>query len=234
MLRWRCQPDHRPEAIASLLTLPELAGKRAMIFVPTVKVGEELAAALRDRGLDIPFYHSKLGSAWERLELLKRFVGQSLPAVNHIICTNAFGMGLDVPDVRLVVHWQQSASVEDLLQEFGRAGRDGKQSVSVIFHDGRSRSDTGRLRFMAEKTVEGAALTEDAKSSMLQHRERQIGQVAAMLHSSACFRRNVRSYFGQAAVERRRPLAEIILDWVFGAKAQQRRAGPCCDACDAD
>ena len=52
-------------------------------------------------------------------------MGESLPAVNQIICTNAFGMGLDLPNVRLVVHWQQSASVEDLLQELGRAGRDG-------------------------------------------------------------------------------------------------------------
>ena len=56
--------------------------------------------------------------------------------VNHVICTNAFGMGLDVPNIRLVVQWQQSASTEDMLQEFGRAGRDGKPSLSAIFHDG--------------------------------------------------------------------------------------------------
>ncbi|TGR90504.1 DNA helicase, partial [bacterium M00.F.Ca.ET.191.01.1.1] len=95
-----------------------------MVFVPTVKVGDELKAALSGLGLNIPFYHSKLGNAWERQELVKRFLGQSRPVVDQIICTNAFGMGLDVPNVRLVIHWQQSASVEDLLQEFGRAGRD--------------------------------------------------------------------------------------------------------------
>ncbi|MER9313537.1 hypothetical protein NKI51_30485 [Mesorhizobium australicum] len=73
----------------------------------------DLIAAI---GLDIPFYHSKVGTAWERQELVKRFLGQSRPVVDQIVCTNAFGMGLDVPNVRLVVHWQQSASVEDLLQ----------------------------------------------------------------------------------------------------------------------
>ena len=58
---------------------------------------------LREWRLEIPFYHE----------------------VPHIICTNAFGMGLDIPDVRLVIHWQQPAFAEDLPQEFGRAGRDG-------------------------------------------------------------------------------------------------------------
>jgi ATP-dependent DNA helicase RecQ len=55
-----------------------------------------------------------------------------------------------------------------------------------------------------------------------------------MLRSTECFRRSIRTYFGQADVDRRRALAEIILDWVFGTKAQQRRAGSCCDACDAE
>ncbi|MDX8528919.1 helicase-related protein [Mesorhizobium sp. MSK_1335] len=66
-----------------------------------------------------------------------------------IICTNAFGMGLDVPNVRLVIRWQQSVSVEHQLHEFGRAGRDG---VAVMFHNGSSVGrDISRLRFMAEK-----------------------------------------------------------------------------------
>ncbi|WP_281062460.1 helicase-related protein, partial [Mesorhizobium sp. M1C.F.Ca.ET.193.01.1.1] len=83
-----------------MLSLPQLKGQKAMVFVPTVKVGDELKAALSGLGLNIPFYHSKLGNAWERQELVKRFLGQSRPVVDQIICTNAFGMGLDVPNVR--------------------------------------------------------------------------------------------------------------------------------------
>src|SRR5262245_18320348 len=153
MLRWECRPEDRVREIASLLTLPRLKGQKAMVFVPSVRVGEELQETLRATGLDIPLYHSRLGSAWEWQELVKRSLGQSLPAAEHIICTNAFGMGLDVPDVRLVIHWQQSASTEELLQELGRAGRDGKPSLSVIFHDGLTGKDAYRLKFMAEKTV---------------------------------------------------------------------------------
>ena len=99
-----------------------------MIFVPTRKIGEALQKYLRDQGLETPFYHSQLASAWEREQLVKRFVGESRPIVDRIICTSAFGMGLDVSDVRMVIHWQHPSSVEDYLQEFGRAGRDGRAS----------------------------------------------------------------------------------------------------------
>lgn len=64
--------------------------------------------------------------------MLKRFVGDSRSVVDRIFCTSAFGIGLDVSKVRVVVHWQHSASIEDYLQEFGQAGRDGASSVAVL------------------------------------------------------------------------------------------------------
>ena len=106
---------------------------RAMLFVPTVNTGKQLQEGLRSVGLDLPFFHSKLGTANDRDMLLGQFTGRVDPPVRVVICTNAFGMGLDLPDVRLVVHWQHPASAEDYLQEFGRAGRDGKPSVAVMF-----------------------------------------------------------------------------------------------------
>jgi superfamily II DNA helicase RecQ len=132
-----------------------------MIFVPTRKIGEELQDYLRDGGLETPFFHSKLGTPWEREQLIKRFVGESLPLVDRIICTSAFGMGLDVPNVRLVIHYQHPSSVEDYLQEFGRAGRDGQPSVAVLLHadfGATKDKDIGLLNFMAEKTSVGAQL----------------------------------------------------------------------------
>ena len=150
MFRWKCCSNDRAREIAGLLSLPQLIGQKAMVFVPSVRVGEQLQQALRAARVDIPFYHSRLGSPWERQELVKRYLGQSQPVVDSIICTNAFGMGLDVPNVRLVIHWQQSASVEDMFQELGRAGRDGRPSLSIIFHDGGAGKDASRLKFMAE------------------------------------------------------------------------------------
>ena len=140
------------------------------------KSGRALQKHLRERGLETPFYHSRLGSAWEREQLVKRFVGDSQPSVDRIICTSAFGMGFDVSDVRMVIHWQHPSSIEDYLQEFGRAGRDGRPSVAVLLHTpqvARRRSDDiSLLHFMAKKTVEDAP--SGVRSKAFAHKVRQI------------------------------------------------------------
>lgn len=233
LLRWRRAADQRAGEIASLLRLPQLQGQKAMVFVPSTNVGEELQAALRSLGLEVPLYHSKLGNAWERQELVKRFLGQSRPVVDQIICTNAFGMGLDVPNVRLVMHWQQSASVEDQLQEFGRAGRDGKPSVAVMFHNGSSIGrDISRLRFMAEKTVESAQVSTFDRQQMLEQRYHQIDQVSELMRTRSCMRAAISEYFQGPKSTRRPSLSVRILDWAFGTKSKTRHFRACCDHCD--
>ncbi|EJC80198.1 ATP-dependent DNA helicase, RecQ family [Rhizobium leguminosarum bv. trifolii WSM2297] len=235
LVRWMAARSARHHEIAALLRLPVFAGRKAMIFVPTAKVGHELQADLRNNGLEIPFYHSRLGNEWERQELLKRFQGESRPIVNHIICTNAFGMGLDVPDVRLVIHWQQPASVEDYLQEFGRAGRDGKQSVAVTFTEGGRghRQDVGLLRFIAEKTANGSSLDASAARSMLQQRYSQIEDLTDLLASRECFRQGIVEYFEGPKVKPRLTLGMKILNWAFSKESAPKRFRYCCDACAA-
>ncbi|MER8748085.1 RecQ family ATP-dependent DNA helicase [Mesorhizobium sp. M1050] len=233
LLRWRCAADQRAGEIASLLRIPQLQGHKAMVFVPSMKVGEELQAALRNLGLEVPLYHSRLGNAWERQELVKRFLGQSRPSLDQIICTNAFGMGLDVPNVRLVIHWQQSASVEDQLQEFGRAGRDGKPSVAVMFHNGLSVGrDISRLRFMAETTVESAQVSALDRETMLEQRYHQIDQVNELMKTGSCMRTAISEYFQGPKTTRRPSLSVWILDWAFGNRTKSRRFQACCDHCD--
>ncbi|MDK4728759.1 RecQ family ATP-dependent DNA helicase [Rhizobium phaseoli] len=232
LIRWRCATASRHLEIAKLLRMPFIAGRKAMIFVPTARIGQELQSNLRNSGLDVPFYHSKLGTEWERQELLKRFQGESRPVVDHIICTNAFGMGLDVPDVRLVIHWQQPSSVEDYLQEFGRAGRDGKQSAAIIFTEGnRAGRDVGLLRFMAEKTSGSSELDEVTARSMLQQRYSQIDDLGVLLNSKGCLRTGLVEYFEGPKVPTRQGLGRLILNWVFSSDSKARRFRYCCDAC---
>lgn len=102
------------------LRLAERANIKKMIFVPTRSFGEQLGVELNQHGVSNDFFHGQL-SAPEQDLLLQRYGGRLKPALNRIICTNAFGMGVDISDVRLVIHWQQPASPEDYLQEFGRA-----------------------------------------------------------------------------------------------------------------
>ncbi|MET3858504.1 helicase-related protein [Rhizobium sp. OAE497] len=188
-----------------------------------------------NNGLEVPFYHSKLGTEWQRQELLKRFTGESRPKLDHIICTNAFGMGLDVPDVRLVIHWQQPSSVEDYLQEFGRAGRDGAQSVAVIFKEevrGGGR-DVGLLRYMAEKTSFRAATDESSARRILAHRTQQIADLRNLLEGDGCYRDRLVSYFEGPKAGGRQGLGRAILNAVFSARPSTRRFRYCCDHCAA-
>lgn len=105
-------------------------------------------------------------------------------------------MGLDVPNVRMVVHWQQPASVEDYLQEFGRAGRDGRRSIAIIFYtNGARTNDIDLLNFMAERAVENSSLALLARSSALAHKRRQIVNLANLLGQRNCFRQALISYF---------------------------------------
>jgi len=212
--------------IAELLRV--MPAGRAMLFVPTVRTGELLRAGLAALGLQVPFYHSKLGTANERELLLGRFIGRILPPANVVICTNAFGMGLDVPDVRLVVHWQHPMSMEDYLQEFGRGGRDGNPSVAVLFT---SHTDVRLLRFMAERSASGAESL--AKYEALQAKYEAIQEMhQSAVSRSGCFRKAIIRYFGDETPRQRRPLSIRVVDWLFSTSPRVTGSGRCCDVCD--
>ena len=203
---------------------------RAMMFVPTVRMGNKLQQGLRSLGLDVPFFYSKFGNANDREMLLGRFTGRLEPAANVIICTNAFGMGLDLPNVRLVIHWQPPASVEDYLQEFGRAGRDGAPSVAVLFTGAR---DTGLLTYMAELTIKESDLDPAGKAAALQAKLDGITQMQQQATArDVCFRSTIVKYFGEEQSQRRQTLAVRIVEWLFSRSNQIARASGCCDKCD--
>lgn len=202
----------------------------AMIFVPTVKIGSKLQKALMAMGLDLPFYHSKHGTANERELIIGRFTGRLDPPIPAIICTNAFGMGLDVPDVRLVIHWQHPASVEDYLQEFGRAGRDGKQSLAVLLT---SNNDESLLNFMAHKTVENLDLDAASKDSIIKNKLSKIHDIYLLATDKRrCFRKEISRYFVGDKPNSSKSLALRIVEWLFSVKRNKTKFNKCCDRCD--
>jgi len=205
---------------------------RVMIFAPTLKEGRKIQDGLSAQGVPLPFYHGKLPRL-EREELAARFVGRSEPRVDAVICTNAFGMGLDISNVRLVVHWQQPESVEDYLQEFGRAGRDGKPSLAVIFD---RYNGAGLRNWMADRMKEEAVrkgVPRQQAEEVHTIRRGRIDSLRRMIDDrNRCFRREILRYFEGDQPQGSRSFVMRMLQWIFGARARTQRAHFCCDKCD--
>jgi ATP-dependent DNA helicase RecQ len=165
------ESDVRTRAVIVARLIENVRNGRVMVFVPTMKVGSEVQAALNAVGCELPFYYGQL-AADRQEHIFGRFSGALDPPLKGVICTSAFSMGLDISDVRAVVNWQHPAAVEDYLQEFGRGGRDGKPALALLFSDdGR---ETRLLHWMADKTAE--KVVEDGNRSLAEAQETLRGK----------------------------------------------------------
>ena len=114
----------------ALMELLRTADGSAIVYCATVHKVEELHRWLRAQGENVGRYHGKLKVS-EREEMQRRFMSGEVRAV---IATNAFGLGIDKPDIRLVAHWNFPGSIEAWYQEAGRAGRDGKPARATLLY----------------------------------------------------------------------------------------------------
>ena len=101
-----------------------------IVYVATVKHAQEVSRVLEGEGFDAPMYHGRL-AAGARRDTQDRFMAGELKA---IVATNAFGMGIDKPDIRFVAHYDMPGSIESYYQESGRAGRDGEPAECVLLY----------------------------------------------------------------------------------------------------
>jgi ATP-dependent DNA helicase RecQ len=199
--------------------LRQIPSGRAIIFVPTVKEGVTLQAALRGRGVDLEFFHSKAKDPAWRDNVQGRFSGRILPTVSALIATSAFGMGLDIPDIRLIVHWQHPFSIEEYVQGYGRAGRDGKHSLAVLFTD--EQQDRYLLDFM----------TRTNETTALDDRLADVDKMAKLANNrEICFRRALVAHLlGEQSP--RQSWSMRILNWAFSEKQKSIQTKQCCDKC---
>ena len=105
-------------------------GEQTIIYCATVKAVEEVHAALIAAGMGAEKYHGRLPPQ-EKLRSQERFLNND---VATLVATSAFGMGVDKPDIRNIIHYQMPGSLENYYQEAGRAGRDGKASKSYLLY----------------------------------------------------------------------------------------------------
>ncbi|MGV3720840.1 MAG: RecQ family ATP-dependent DNA helicase, partial [Actinomycetota bacterium] len=134
------RPDGYPEGLAA--DLARLMSGSGIIYCRTTRAAEETAEWLREWRIPSDFYHGQRTAA-DRERVQDAFMSGEL---RGIAATNAFGLGIDKPDVRFVIHRDVPASIEEYFQEAGRAGRDGELArCTLIFRP----ADLGRAGFMA-------------------------------------------------------------------------------------
>jgi ATP-dependent DNA helicase RecQ len=184
------------------LLLPTLVrGRRALVYTATRKTAEAAAAHLNACNVKAAAYHAGLKDN-ERTRVQEAFANGSLPLV---CATNAFGMGIDRPDVDAVVHYAIPGSIEAYYQEIGRAGRDGRAATATLLWD---YADVETRRFLidnprkdnsAHRRASGPLDPEEAaRRRTLEHAK--LRRMVEYADTRACLRATILRYFGDPDV----------------------------------
>jgi len=175
--------------------LPELVGRsRSLVYASTRKSAEDASETLVDAGIAAAAYHAGLSDT-ERTRVQDAFAAGTL----QVVCaTNAFGMGIDRPDLEVVVHKELPASVEAYYQEVGRVGRDGRQAVATLLWN---YVDVKTREFLIDKRDEDGGRDGGETDPGEQDRRRtlehlKLKRMVAYADGTGCLRMTILRYFG--------------------------------------
>ena len=133
-LRLKVIESHQKDQKYDLLenSMSELTGN-GIIYAGRRNETEEVAEFLQQRGFRADYYHAGR-ELHERKQIQEAFFDDSNNGLDIVVATNAFGMGIDKPNIRFIIHWTMTGTLEEYCQEIGRAGRDEKLSDCILFY----------------------------------------------------------------------------------------------------